>query len=133
MIVIATLIVALAAVLHVVIFLFESVFWTRPVIWKRFGVADQAAADITKPMAYNQGFYNLFLAIGAFVGIVVYGVGQHDIGLTLVFFSLGCMLLASIVLVTTEARYIRAAIIQGILPLAGIILIFLSDPLTTVG
>ena len=74
MIVIATLFAALAAVLHVVIFVFESVLWTRPSIWKRFGLADQQAADITKPMAYNQGFYNLFLAIGAFVGLIVYGV-----------------------------------------------------------
>ncbi|WP_243061628.1 DUF1304 domain-containing protein [Humibacter sp. RRB41] len=129
MIVIATLFVALAAVLHVVIFVFESVLWSRPAIWKRFAVADQQSADITRPMAYNQGFYNLFLAIGAFVGIIVYGVGEHEIGLTLVFFTLGCMVLAAVVLVTTGARYIRAALIQGILPLIGIVLIFLSQPL----
>jgi putative membrane protein len=41
------------------------------------------------------------------------------------------MVLAAVVLVTTGARYIRAALIQGILPLAGIVLIFLSDPITT--
>ncbi|HVX06863.1 DUF1304 domain-containing protein [Humibacter sp.] len=131
MIVIATLVVALAAVLHVLIFAMESVFWTRPAVWKRFAVPDQASADTVKPMAYNQGFYNLFLAIGALVGIILYGVGQHVIGLTLVFFTLTCMVLAAVVLVTTGARYIRAALIQGILPLAGIVLIFLSDPITT--
>ena len=128
MIVISTLIVALAAVLHVLIFVMESVLWSRPSVWKRFAVRDQAAADITKPMAYNQGFYNLFLAIGAFVGVVMYGVGQHAIGLTLVFFTLTCMVLAAVVLVTTGARYLRAALVQGILPLAGIVLIFFSDP-----
>ncbi|MHA7984612.1 DUF1304 domain-containing protein [Rathayibacter sp. CAU 1779] len=131
MIVIATLVVALAAVLHVLIFAMESVFWARPSVWKRFAVPDQATADATRPMAYNQGFYNLFLAIGALVGIIAYGVGQHVVGLTLVFFTLTCMVLAAVVLVTTGARYIRAAIIQGILPLAGIVLIFLSDPITT--
>ena len=36
---------------------------------------DQAAADTTKPMAYNQGFYNLFLAIGAVIGLVLYWAG----------------------------------------------------------
>ena len=131
MIVIATLVVALAAVLHVLIFAMESVLWTRPAVWKRFSVPDQASADTVKPMAYNQGFYNLFLAIGALVGIILYGVGQHTIGLTLVFFTLTCMVLAAVVLVSTGARYIRAALIQGILPLAGIVLIFLSDPITT--
>ncbi|NNC12706.1 DUF1304 domain-containing protein [Planctomonas sp. JC2975] len=131
MIVIATLVIALAAVLHVLIFAMESVFWARPSVWKRFSVPDQATAEATRPMAYNQGFYNLFLAIGALVGIIAYGVGQHVVGLTLVFFTLTCMVLAAVVLVTTGARYIRAAIIQGILPLAGLVLIFLSDPITT--
>ena len=76
--VIATVIAALAALLHVYIFLMESVQWTQPRVWKRFGVPDQAAADTTKPMAYNQGFYNLFLAIGAVLGLVLYWAGADD-------------------------------------------------------
>ena len=42
MAILAAVIVALAAVLHVYIFLMESVWWTRPATWKRFGVASQA-------------------------------------------------------------------------------------------
>lgn len=80
MIVLATVVVTLAAALHVAIFFMESVAWGRPTVWKRFGVADQQAADTTKPMAYNQGFYNLFLAIGAVVGLILYGVGLHRPG-----------------------------------------------------
>ncbi|MCL2515591.1 MAG: DUF1304 domain-containing protein, partial [Microbacteriaceae bacterium] len=50
-----------AAALHVLIFAMESVLWRRPAIWQRFNVADQAQADATAQLAYNQGFYNLFL------------------------------------------------------------------------
>ena len=67
--IIATVFAALAALLHVYIFVMESVQWSQPRIWKRFGVPDQQTADATKPMAYNQGFYNLFLAIGAGLGL----------------------------------------------------------------
>lgn len=126
MIIIAVLVVALAAALHVGIFVMESVAWTRPGIWKRFGVADQAAAETTKPMAYNQGFYNLFLAIGAIIGVVLFGVGQTAAGLTLVIFALSCMVLAAIVLVTTGKGYWRASAIQGILPLAALVLMLLA-------
>ena len=118
---------ALAALLHVYIFLMESVQWTQPRTWKRFGVADQAAADITKPMAYNQGFYNLFLAIGVVLGIVLFWVGEPgtagDVaGRTLVLFSLGSMAAAAMVLVTSGRKYIRAALTQGTLPLIGFVL-----------
>ena len=51
----AILVAAVAALLHVYIFWTESVGWTRPEIWRRFGVADQTATDITRPMAYAQG------------------------------------------------------------------------------
>jgi putative membrane protein len=125
--VIATVIAALAALLHVYIFLMESVQWTQPRVWKRFGVPDQAAADTTKPMAYNQGFYNLFLAIGAVLGLVLYWAGGEDTtlrvaGFTLVLFSLGSMLAASLVLLTSGRRYLRPALIQGTLPLIGFVL-----------
>ncbi|WP_144782889.1 DUF1304 domain-containing protein [Microbacterium sp. BH-3-3-3] len=114
----------LAALLHVYIFVLESVRWTQPKTWKVFGIADQQAADVTKPMAYNQGFYNLFLAAGAAIGIVFWVVnGIGDVaGRTLLIFSLGSMLAAALVLVTSGKKYLRPASIQGTLPLIGLIL-----------
>ncbi|HYJ50907.1 MAG TPA: DUF1304 domain-containing protein [Microbacterium sp.] len=125
--IIATVFGALAALLHVYIFVMESVQWSQPRIWKRFGVPDQAAADTVKPMAYNQGFYNLFLAIGAIIGVVLFWAGGEDTplsaaGSALVLFSLGSMVAASLVLVTSGRRYLRAALIQGTLPLIGFVL-----------
>ena len=125
--ILATAFAALAALLHVYIFVMESVQWTQPRIWKRFGVPDQATADATKPMAYNQGFYNLFLAIGAILGIVLFWAGDAGTvagiaGRTLVLFSLGSMVAAALVLVTTGSKYMRAALIQGTLPLIGFVL-----------
>ncbi|MDZ5145712.1 DUF1304 domain-containing protein [Microbacterium testaceum] len=118
----------LAALLHVYIFVLESVRWTQPKTWKVFGIADQQAADVTKPMAYNQGFYNLFLAVGAAIGIVFWVVnGIGDVaGRTLLIFSLGSMLAAALVLVTSGRKYLRPASIQGTLPLIGLILAILA-------
>ncbi|HEY5223062.1 MAG TPA: DUF1304 domain-containing protein [Microbacteriaceae bacterium] len=126
MIIIAVLVIALAAALHVGIFLMESVGWSRPAVWKRFGVANQEAAEITKPLAYNQGFYNLFLAIGAIVGVILFGFGMHDAGMALIVLTMASMALAALVLITTGKGFIRAALIQGLLPLAGLVLIFLA-------
>ena len=125
--IIATVFAALAALLHVYIFVMESVQWTQPRVWKRFGVPDQTAADTTKPMAYNQGFYNLFLAIGAILGLVLFWVGGGESalrvgGVTLVLFSLGSMVAASLVLLTSGRTYLRPALIQGTLPLIGFVL-----------
>ena len=129
--ILATVFAALAALLHVYIFVMESVQWTQPKIWKRFGVADQSAADTTKPMAYNQGFYNLFLAIGVVIGLVLLFAGSdtapvHAAGLALVLFALGSMVAAALVLLTTGLRYLRAALIQGTLPLIGFVLFLLA-------
>jgi putative membrane protein len=118
----------LAALLHVYIFVLESVRWSQPKTWKVFGIADQKTADATKSMAYNQGFYNLFLATGAIIGIlfwIVNGVGDVA-GRTLLIFSLGSMLAAALVLVTSGRKYLRPATIQGTLPLIGVVLAILA-------
>ena len=83
----------LAALLHVYIFVLESVRWEHPSTRRTFGTTPETAA-ITKPLAYNQGFYNLFLAIGAFIGIgcVALAAGapvQSAVGWTLVFSCCG--------------------------------------------
>lgn len=129
--IIATVFGSLAALLHVYIFIMESVQWTQPRIWKRFGVTDQAGAETTKPMAYNQGFYNLFLAIGAVLGMVLFWAGGDgapaDIaGRALALFSLGSMLAASLVLVTSGRKYLRPALVQGTFPLIGFVLFFFA-------
>ncbi|WP_412928735.1 DUF1304 domain-containing protein [Microbacterium jepli] len=126
--IIATVFAALAGVLHVAIFAMESVLWTKPAVWRRFGLADQADADTTRPMAYNQGFYNLFLAIGTFIGIVLLWAGPADgaaaiAGRTLLLFSLGSMVAAALVLTTSGAKYLRPALTQGTLPLIGFVLL----------
>ncbi|MBB5511754.1 hypothetical protein HD598_000441 [Neomicrococcus aestuarii] len=43
--------------------------WTKPKIRATFGISE-AEALATKEMAFNQGFYNLFLAIVTVTGIV---------------------------------------------------------------
>ena len=122
----------LAAALHVFIFTMESLTWTRPATWKRFGVASQSDAETTRPLAYNQGFYNLFLAIGAFIGIGCIALaprgsaqstaGQSTVGWTLVFASCGSMVLAALVLALTGKKYLRAAVTQGATPLLAVVL-----------
>jgi putative membrane protein len=111
-----------AALLHIYIFTMESVTWTKPATWKRFSVTSQADADTTRPLAYNQGFYNLFLAVGALTGIGLALSVQPVAGWTLIFSSCGSMLLAAAVLALSGRKYLRAAAIQGTTPLLAVVL-----------
>ena len=115
MTVVALIFAGIAAALHIVFFKLESIDWKKPRTWKTFGLASQADADTTASLAYNQGFYNLFLAIGAAVGIATIRISEtHDtVGWTLIIFTCGSMLAASLVLLSTGTSYARAAAIQG--------------------
>jgi putative membrane protein len=53
----------LVALIHVYIFVLESFLWTKPRGLKVFRM-DAAKAEATRVLAFNQGFYNLFLAAG---------------------------------------------------------------------
>ncbi|KAA0024068.1 DUF1304 domain-containing protein [Antrihabitans cavernicola] len=114
----AGLFAAIAAVLHVFIFAMESVLWAQPKVWKRFSVANQAEADVLKPMAFNQGFYNLFLALGIFVGLIIGGSAGHAI----VLFACLSIVGAALVLAVGGKQYYRAAFMQGITPLIALVL-----------
>lgn len=116
----------LAAVLHVYIFIMESLTWTRPATWKRFGVASQADAETTKQLAFNQGFYNLFLAAGALAGVAAVLSGYAAVGWTLIVGSCGSMFLASVVLALSGRKYLRAAAMQGTTPLLAVVLCLLA-------
>ena len=66
----------LAGLVHVYIFFLESVAWTSARVRKIFGIASDAEARATRSLAFNQGFYNLFLAIGAVLGVVFVATGD---------------------------------------------------------
>ncbi|WP_150307303.1 DUF1304 domain-containing protein [Planctomonas psychrotolerans] len=116
-----TIFVSLAALLHVGFFLVESVYFTKPHAWKRFGLTSQEQAGIARPLAFNQGFYNLFLALGAGLGLILYFAGNVPAGLTLVLYTTAFMVLAAIILASTNRRMLGAALIQGAPPLLGLV------------
>jgi putative membrane protein len=112
----------LAALLHVYIWVMESLTWTTPRTRATFGITEEQALA-TNELAFNQGFYNLFLAIITVTGIVIGWTGRYGIGLALIFAGTGSMLAAAVVLIASSPDKARAAITQGTLPLIGIVLL----------
>ena len=135
--------VILAGVIHVLIFLLESVLWRSRSTWRGFGIRSAEDAEVIRPWALNQGFYNLFLAAGAIVGggvaftprtvqFVTWGLDPSLPGPIVLMppvawigiFAALCMLAAAIVLViSSRGKLIRGALIQGAAPLVGLVLI----------
>ncbi|HYZ69498.1 MAG TPA: DUF1304 domain-containing protein [Mycobacterium sp.] len=112
----------LAAALHVYIFVMESLTWTSARTRATFGTTPETA-ETTKELAFNQGFYNLFLAVVTAVGLVGYLSGHRAVGLALIFAGVGSMLAAAVVLLTSSPDKARAAVVQGIFPLIAIVLL----------
>jgi putative membrane protein len=115
-----TLIMWLAAIVagtvHVVIFGMESVWWTTPEVRARFRQSPEQA-EATRLFAFNQGFYNLFLALGTFAGLGLVLTGYSRIGWMLVSWNCFCMLGAAVVLAGSAPGMRRGAVIQGAAPL----------------
>lgn len=111
----------LASLIHVYIWLLESVLWTHESTRRTFGVRSAADAETLRPLAYNQGFYNLFLALGVVVGLVLLWSGLQLTGLVLMLFVCVSMMLAALVLLTSNRRMLRAALVQGVAPLVAIV------------
>lgn len=119
------LLAALAALLHVYIFVMESITWTSPGTRRVFGTTEEEALA-TRSMALNQGFYNLFLAIEVAVGIVLHVVGHEGVGVALVLAGVGSMLAAALVLVVSSPDKASAAVKQGAFPLVAVVLLVLG-------
>jgi uncharacterized membrane protein len=112
---VSLLVALLAGVVHVLIFCMESLWWTSPRVRARFRHTPEHA-EVTRLFAFNQGFYNLFLAVGTFAGLVLVVVGHPAVGLTLVSWNCLFMLSAAIVLAASAPQLWRAALIQGAAP-----------------
>ncbi len=114
MLIVACVLAGLAALVHVYIFVLESLRWEDPATRRTFGTTEETAV-ITRSLAYNQGFYNLFLAVGTGVGIALVPSGR-DPGLALMLFGLASMVAAATVLITSDRSKARAALVQALFP-----------------
>lgn len=120
--VVALVFAGLAALLHVYIFIMESLTWTTPRTRATFGTTVEEA-QATKELAFNQGFYNLFLAVVTAAGIAAIALGNRSAGQALVFAGVGSMLAAALVLLVSSPDKTRAAITQGVFPLIAVSLL----------
>ena len=114
----------LAALLHVYIFVLEAFRWNEPSTRRTFGVSE-ADAQVLAPMAYNQGFYNLFLAIITLVGVAVLDA-DHTTGVALALAGTGSMVCAAVVLVVHDRSMLRAALVQGTIPALAVVALLLT-------
>ncbi len=101
----ATLLVALVAIIHLAILVLEMFLWEAPAGRRAFNLSADFARQ-TRVLAANQGLYNGFLAAG-----LAWGLWLGAPGVQVVIFFLACVLAAGIFGALTASRkilYIQA-------------------------
>lgn len=96
----ANVLIALVAALHVYFMYLEMVAWDRPLGRKVFGTTPEFAAA-SKALAANQGLYNGFLVAG-----LLWGLWLGDAGFAVKTFFLACVIVAGAFGAATVSRRI---------------------------
>ena len=111
--ILANILVAVVALLHVGFLVLEMFFWDHPIGRKRFGLTPEFS-KASASLAANQGLYNGFLAAGLIWGLIA---GNASIEI----FFLACVVIAGIYGAITARRtilYIQA--LPGLLALLAV-------------
>lgn len=116
---VAIVLAALVALLHVYFLVLEMFFWTKPLGRKAFGLKADFAEQ-TKVLAANQGLYNGFLAVGLAWGLLQ---GAAGAGKPWLIFFLGCVIVAGLFGAATASKKILfVQALPGALALAAVLL-----------
>ncbi|MEO5806166.1 DUF1304 domain-containing protein [Devosia sp.] len=99
---IAQILVAAVALLHIYILVLEMFLWTKPQGLKAFGQKPDFA-EASKVLAANQGLYNGFLAAGLIWGLIQ---PEVDFAWQIQLFFLGCVAVAGLYGAATVGRKI---------------------------
>ena len=114
------IIIGLVAVIHIYILWLEMFAWTTRGK-KAFKNFPEYLFEPTKALAANQGLYNGFLAAGL---IWTFFIKEEQWSQNVSIFFLGCVLVAGIYGTFTADK--KIFLFQGVLPLIGLVLIFLK-------
>lgn len=126
MVIIGLVFAVVAAFIHLYIFYLETIVWTGQRSRSTFGIGSLEEAEATKSMAFNQGFYNLFLALAVLIGTVVLATGGTTAGATLIFVGTASMVSAGAVLLFSSPSKASSALKQLVPPLLGIIALWIG-------
>lgn len=99
----------IGGLVHVGVWLAESVFWSREPVWRTFGARSAEEARIQSGVFYNIGFYNLFVGLGAIVGATM--LARNDSAVLLVY-AAAFMAGAGVVLLSRNPGLWRGALAQ---------------------
>ena len=115
----ASIVVALVALLHFYFLVLEMFLWDKPLGLKTFKLTPEKAAD-SKVLAANQGLYNGFLAAGLIWGLIKGDAAGYEIKL----FFLACVLVAGLYGAATATK--KILYIQALPALLGIAALLLA-------
>src|SRR4051794_32115898 len=115
MIIVANVLVALVALIHVYILVLEMFLWTSERGRKAFGTTPEFAEQ-TRTLGANQGLYNGFLAAGLIWGLIA------DSDATKIFFLI-CVAVAGVFgAATASRRILYVQTVPAVLALAAVII-----------
>jgi putative membrane protein len=101
----ATILIALVALIHIYIVVLEMFLWDKPQGRKAFGTTAEFASQ-SRVLAANQGLYNGFLVAG-----LLWGLTLGDAGFQVKVFFLLCVLVAGLygaATASTRILYVQA-------------------------
>jgi putative membrane protein len=110
----------IAVLFHVTAFVLESFLFHRPSV-QTFLLGKPEPAAGVRLWAFNQGFYNLFLAAGPAAGLVAYYAGHESVGRALLIYGCAFMAACGVVLFISDRRLWRSMLGQSGPPLIALI------------
>ncbi len=117
--VVASVLVAIVAVLHVWFLILEMVLWRKPLGMRTFDLTPERA-ELTATLAANQGLYNGFLAAGLVVGLVA----PQPTAFHFKLFFLACVIVAGLFgAVTVSRRILLVQAFPAALALGAVLLV----------
>jgi putative membrane protein len=112
----ANVLTALVALIHIYIVVLEMLLWDTPFARKSFGMTEEFSRS-TKLLAANQGLYNGFLAAG-----LIWGVWLGDAGDPIKIFFLLCVAVAGVFgAATASRRIVFVQTVPALIALAAVI------------
>ena len=109
-----------AGLLHIGVGIAEAFFFDQQGVQQSLIRKDRTSPDVSL-WAFNLGFYNIFLGVGAVVGAVLAASSSEDVGRALVLYTCSFMALCGVVLWVSDHRLWRGALGQVVVPLVAIV------------